>query len=135
MYQWFKAFVTIVFCGVLLAYAGMSRPWQIDSSMRVWVAAFVAGLVFFKLGKYFNTHLQHHELMEKEECWNKLSAREVEVAKLLLTKLANKEICSKLFIEYNTLKTHIRSIYRKTNCNSRVTFIKRFNESADEKNT
>lgn len=132
MNQWFIAFGTIVCCGVLLALAGISKPWQLDASFGLWVAAAVAGFVFFKLGKFLNTHLQHNEILEKEVCWNKLSAREVEVAKLLLTDLTNKEICAQLFIEYNTLKTHTRSIYRKTNCNSRSIFIQRFNQLLDE---
>lgn len=135
MNQWLRAFGMIAFCGVLLAIAGISKPWQLNTSLPIWVAAFVAGVVFFKLGKFLSTHIQYNEILEKEVCWSKLSVREVEVAKLLLTTLTNKEICAQLFIEYNTLKTHIRSIYRKTNCNSRSTFIKRFNQSSNETNS
>lgn len=135
MNQWLSAFGMIAVCGVVLVYAGLSRPWKMDTSFQVWVAACIAGVVFFKLGKFLSTHLQHNEILEKEVCWNKLSAREVEVAKLLLTNLTNKEICTQLFIEYNTLKTHTRSIYRKTNCNSRSIFIQRFNQSSDETNS
>lgn len=42
-----------------------------------------------------------------------LTAREKEVSRLLLEGLSNKEMAGKLFISENTLKTHLRNIYRK----------------------
>jgi LuxR family maltose regulon positive regulatory protein len=42
-----------------------------------------------------------------------LSARELEVVRYLPTPLSNAEIAARLFVSLNTLKTHLRSIYRK----------------------
>ena len=50
---------------------------------------------------------------------SQLTKREKEVANLLISNLTNKEIECRLFISSNTIKTHIRNIYRKSNCKSR----------------
>lgn len=49
----------------------------------------------------------------------KLTPREKEIAILLYKKLSNKEICELLCISNNTLKTHLRNIYRKTGAANR----------------
>jgi DNA-binding CsgD family transcriptional regulator len=49
----------------------------------------------------------------------RLTKREQEVLQLIISGHSNKEICSILFIEQNTLKTHIKNIYKKGNCNNR----------------
>lgn len=48
-----------------------------------------------------------------------LSERELEVVRYLPTPLSSAEIASQLFISMNTLKTHLRSIYRKLQVGSR----------------
>ncbi|MES2560422.1 MAG: helix-turn-helix transcriptional regulator [Bacteroidota bacterium] len=130
--QWLMAFGMIVCCGVLLVYVGIGKPWKLDTPALVWAAACVAGFICYKLGKFLSSPAQQPDTPEKTRCWNLLSVREVEVAGLLLTNLTNKEICARLFIEYNTLKTHTRSIYRKTQCNSRMVFIQRYKALPDE---
>ncbi|MEA2180464.1 MAG: LuxR family transcriptional regulator, maltose regulon positive regulatory protein, partial [Solirubrobacteraceae bacterium] len=42
-----------------------------------------------------------------------LSTREQAVLSYLPTMLSNQEIASELFVSVNTVKTHLRSIYRK----------------------
>ena len=42
-----------------------------------------------------------------------LSERELEILQYLPTPLDQRELCSALFISRNTLKTHLRSTYRK----------------------
>jgi len=49
-----------------------------------------------------------------------LSAREKEVAELLVKGKTNKEIAVTLFISVNTVKSHIKSIYKKLNVNNRM---------------
>jgi DNA-binding CsgD family transcriptional regulator len=49
-----------------------------------------------------------------------LTEREQEIALLLLTGAKNSELCERLFISQNTLKTHCRHIYRKLNVENRV---------------
>lgn len=48
-----------------------------------------------------------------------LTEREREVAQLVAAGLRNKEIAAKLFISEETVKSHIRSIFNKTNINRR----------------
>lgn len=72
---------------------------------------------------YFNVTIEKKEnpsdfdkLVEQYE----LSEREVEVLKLLLKGHSNHEIASILYISINTVKTHIKNIYRKTDVNNRM---------------
>jgi LuxR family maltose regulon positive regulatory protein len=48
-----------------------------------------------------------------------LSRRELEVVRYLPTRLSAEEIAGRLYISHNTLKTHMRSIYRKFGVSSR----------------
>jgi len=48
-----------------------------------------------------------------------LTPREKEITVLLYRKLSNKNICELLCISNNTLKTHLRNIYRKTGVSNR----------------
>ncbi len=48
-----------------------------------------------------------------------LSAREAEVARLVVRGLSNKEIAGELNISSNTVKTHLRAIFDKSGCRSR----------------
>ena len=55
----------------------------------------------------------------------RLSAREIEVLRLLARGLQNREIAAALFVTYNTIHSHIRSIYRKLGTSSRSEAIDR----------
>ena len=48
-----------------------------------------------------------------------LSERERDVLRLLPTLLPNTEIAGELFVSVNTVKTHVKSIYRKLEVSSR----------------
>jgi LuxR family maltose regulon positive regulatory protein len=48
-----------------------------------------------------------------------LSQQEARVLKLLVAGLSNGEIASELIVSTNTVKTHVKSIYRKLNIRSR----------------
>ncbi len=54
-----------------------------------------------------------------------LTDRERTVLRYLPTRLTNREIASELYVSMNTLKTHLRSIYRKLGVESRASAIKR----------
>jgi DNA-binding CsgD family transcriptional regulator len=49
----------------------------------------------------------------KSEKFNLLTPREKEILNLLLTNHSNRQIEGKLFIDYETIRTHRKSIYRK----------------------
>jgi LuxR family maltose regulon positive regulatory protein len=48
-----------------------------------------------------------------------LSQRELTVLRYLASRMSNREIASELYISLNTLKTHVKSIYRKLDVSSR----------------
>ena len=49
-----------------------------------------------------------------------LSPREVTVLRFLASRLTQQEIAEDLFVSMNTLKSHMRSLYRKLGVQSRV---------------
>lgn len=49
----------------------------------------------------------------KQENLNLLTPREKEILNLLLTNHSNRQMEEKLFIDYETIRTHRKSIYRK----------------------
>ena len=54
-----------------------------------------------------------HEFIEEFFRQGKLTAREIEIVNLLMQGLSNKRIAELLYISEDTLKTHLRNIYRK----------------------
>jgi LuxR family maltose regulon positive regulatory protein len=50
---------------------------------------------------------------------SELSAREQGVVRYLQTRLTTREIAGELFISMNTLKSHLKSVYRKLDASSR----------------
>ena len=49
-----------------------------------------------------------------------LSAREVTVLRYLCSRLTYREIAAALYVSLNTLKTHVRTVYRKLDVESRA---------------
>jgi len=58
--------------------------------------------------------LDHHDLVEP------LTDREVAVLRLLPSRLTIREIADELYVSMNTVKFHLRVIYRKLGVNSRA---------------
>ncbi len=58
-----------------------------------------------------------------------LTEREVTVLRYLQSMLSNEEIAAKLFVSVNTVKTHIRHIYRKLDVNQRRDAVRRGREA------
>ena len=54
-----------------------------------------------------------------------LTDRERTVLRYLPTRLSNREIASELYVSMSTLKTHLRSTYRKLSVESRAAAIER----------
>jgi LuxR family maltose regulon positive regulatory protein len=57
-----------------------------------------------------------------------LTERELTVLRFLQSVLSNEEIASKLFVSVNTLKTHVRNIYRKLGVGRRREAVRRARE-------
>jgi LuxR family maltose regulon positive regulatory protein len=57
-----------------------------------------------------------------------LSAREIEVLRLLAQGVSKREAAERLFVSYNTVHSHARTIYRKLNVGSRAAAIERATE-------
>ncbi|MDZ4133820.1 MAG: helix-turn-helix transcriptional regulator, partial [Dethiobacteria bacterium] len=58
-------------------------------------------------------NLSDQEFLEEFFRKGGLTAREIGIVKLLLQGYSNKQIADTLFISEDTLKTHLRNIYRK----------------------
>jgi LuxR family maltose regulon positive regulatory protein len=62
------------------------------------------------------------------ELRDELSDRELAVLRLLPTALSQREIGSELFVSLNTIKTHLRNIYRKLGVDGRDEAVERARE-------
>jgi DNA-binding NarL/FixJ family response regulator len=70
--------------------------------------------------------LPYTKTQEKEKSLlQHLTSREVEVAKWLVKGLSNKEIGEKMFVSIRTIKAHLTSIFKKTDCRDRLEFATR----------
>jgi LuxR family maltose regulon positive regulatory protein len=63
-----------------------------------------------------------HELLEP------LSGKEYVVLRYLPTLMSNQEIAGELFVSVNTIKTHLKSIYRKLDTSNRREAVRRARE-------
>ncbi|MEL7569903.1 MAG: helix-turn-helix transcriptional regulator [Eubacteriaceae bacterium] len=92
------------------------------------LAGFIGGsiLSFSYFSKYFYSNY-NSEVDEKniEEFYkkNNISIREKDVIKLLLIGHSNPDIAKELYVSENTIKTHIKNIYKKLNINNRYQLI------------
>jgi LuxR family maltose regulon positive regulatory protein len=57
-----------------------------------------------------------------------LTDREVAVLRLLPSELTHRAIAGELFVSLNTVKSHVRAIYRKMNVTSRVGAVEKARE-------
>jgi histidine kinase len=78
--------------------------------------------------KTFGEFLKSTESDEQPMLRELLTAREIEILRLIDKGLSNKEIGSLLNLTVNTVKTHTRSIYGKLGVNGRVQAVKRGRE-------
>lgn len=116
-------FVGLLLCG--LFWEGEMAPLpEVRSNWLIFGSAFL-GLGFWVGYLWKDKTLASYK---RKWIWQQFTKREKEVAEKMLTSLSNKEICDQLFIEHNTLKTHIRNIYRKAGCSNRNEFIKELGE-------
>lgn len=82
--------------------------------------------IVYKGDKYFSNDVIYtlskiNEINELEVNKMKLTDRELEVMKHILNGEQSQVIADKLFISFNTVETHRKSIYKKLNVNSSIT--------------
>jgi len=58
--------------------------------------------------------------------FSSLSVRELEIADNLVEGLTAKEIARRLGISFDTVRTHVKSIYRKLHVRNKVQFVAKF---------
>ena len=64
----------------------------------------------------------------------KLSLREIDIIGLIMQGLSNKEIASRLFISFETVKTHRKNIFRKTGVSNAASLINYYNQAFKDPN-
>lgn len=62
--------------------------------------------------------------MKKENAEAHLTAREIEIIRLIEKELSNKQIAERLFLSERTVETHRKNIFRKTNTSSVIGLVK-----------
>ena len=79
-------------------------------------------------GIYFSEEvieeLQRVSIRKKENEEAHLTARELEIIRLIEKEYSNKQIAEALFISERTVETHRKNIFRKTNTNSVIGLVK-----------
>lgn len=79
-------------------------------------------------GIYFSEEVLHEMTraseMKKENAEVHLTAREIEIIRLIEKELSNKQIAEKLFLSERTVETHRKNIFRKTNTASVIGLVK-----------
>lgn len=65
----------------------------------------------------------------------KISSRELAILKLLKKGFSNEEISGETGITVNTVKFHLKKIYKKLDAINRVQAINKFNEITNQKTT
>lgn len=89
-----------------------------------WITYLLGTMLLAAIGYiiYLRRQLQRTQQKETKVAsfnFDLLSKKEKEVADLMVQGLSNKEIASSLFIETNTVKSHVTKIFQKLNIRSR----------------
>ncbi len=124
------AFLSGTFMGSLI-YVGLMKFWGEQLFIILMMAHIPLFLGLLIMGIIINGRkLDIHKADPADKVpvhpLSTLTAREREIFMILKENHSNKEICYTLKISPNTLKTHIRSIYKKTGVTSRGEFLMKY---------
>jgi LuxR family maltose regulon positive regulatory protein len=98
---------------------GITRPFQLadNSTAEILTEQAARGTRFESfLAEQIAWHARHRQVLGDHPS---LSAREREILSYLATTMSANEICQALFVSTNTLKTHLKSVYRKLGVDNR----------------
>lgn len=79
------------------------------------------------------SNAREDELSAAADAWAQrfgFSPREVEIAQLLVQRIPYKQISEQLFVSGNTVKTHVRNIYKKAGVSSREELLEKLSDLA-----
>lgn len=85
-----------------------------------------ARYVFLPFNTTVSRHIESEIDLERVFTDHNITQREAEITRMLIEGKSNKEIESKLFISYSTVKNHIYNIYGKLGVNSRYELLQYF---------
>ncbi len=114
----------------LLLFAPLDALFFMESPFKlvdISYSLFSFFVYFFVVRHYIYNYEPDTESMKAEidtfyETYD-ISKREREIINQLLTGKSNKEIAAELYISYNTVKTHVKNIYRKLDVANRIQLI------------
>jgi LuxR family maltose regulon positive regulatory protein len=72
-----------------------------------------------ELGRHLRARIPLPRSVDQAAGSTSPSSRELEILRHLSTGLSNREIATELYISVNTMKTHVRSLYRRLDVSSR----------------
>jgi len=106
----------------LLEYQYFSQRFELDTYLGI------VSVIFLGLGLYFGKKLRkkfgRNDLANVDPAiltdQELLSARELDVLKLIARGYTNQQISDELFISMNTTKTHLKNIFAKLDVKSRT---------------
>ncbi len=93
--------------------------YLVDSIKKIYAGRFIVSELL--IGTLVDFVVQKNEFPKNKL----LSGREVEVLKLMQIGYSNNQISEKLFLSENTIKTHIKHIYKKLSVSKRVEAIEK----------
>lgn len=116
----------------VVVFSWNTQPDLVEESMRAGAAGYISkGVSGSELVKQLERiHAGDRVVTEEEDCdgeigrWpgdeHGLSPREAEVLALICQGLSNDQICNRAFLSINTVKTYVRTLYRKIGVESRT---------------
>ncbi|GAU79131.1 DNA-binding response regulator [Fusibacter sp. 3D3] len=132
----FKVFFPVMGSNLLAVFLGnvLAMIFR-DNWQSIYIAVALCTMcIFLALPLYNALHQQLLSLLKQfrknqwlnEDYFNVLTEREREIVLLMLDGLKNKDIAEKIFISENTLKTHAKNIYAKTNVSNKKELIEKY---------
>ena len=85
---------------------------------------FAIQIYYYISRHYFREYEPDPKVLNEDILFHEeLSEREEQVARLLILGRTNKEIAETLFVSINTIKSHIKNIYKKLNVSNRIQLV------------